>query len=45
MMLEVRAASVGAIALYTGLGFQEVARRARYYRAPEDDAVAMRLEL
>ena len=45
MLLEVRAASVGAIALYAGMGFQEVARRPRYYRDPEDDAVVMRLGL
>jgi ribosomal-protein-alanine N-acetyltransferase len=45
MMLEVRAASAGVIALYAGLGFQEVACRSRYYRDPEDDAVVMRLGL
>jgi ribosomal-protein-alanine N-acetyltransferase len=43
--LEVRAASVGAIALYAGLGFVPVGRRREYYRGPVDDAVLMRLEL
>ena len=45
MTLEVRAASAGAIALYSGLGFTEVARRTGYYRQPGDDAVVMRLPL
>src|ERR1700722_19315195 len=45
MVLEVRAASVGAIALYAGLGFTQTGRRPRSYRGPEDDAVVMRLEL
>jgi [ribosomal protein S18]-alanine N-acetyltransferase len=43
--LEVRAGSVGAIALYTGLGFVGIGRRAGYYREPVDDALLMRLEL
>jgi [ribosomal protein S18]-alanine N-acetyltransferase len=43
--LEVRAGSGGAIALYGGLGFVVVGRRAGYYREPVDDAVLMRLEL
>ncbi len=43
--LEVRAASAGAIALYTGLGFVSVGRRRGYYRDPADDALLMRLEL
>jgi [ribosomal protein S18]-alanine N-acetyltransferase len=43
--LEVRAGSGGAIALYSGLGFVVVGRRARYYREPVEDAVMMRLEL
>ena len=30
--LEVRAGSAGAIALYTGLGFVTMGRRAAYYR-------------
>jgi ribosomal-protein-alanine N-acetyltransferase len=43
--LEVRAGSVGGIALYSGLGFVVVGRRAGYYRGPLEDAVLMRLEL
>lgn len=43
--LEVRAASAGAIALYTELGFVPVGLRRGYYREPSDDAVLMRLEL
>jgi [ribosomal protein S18]-alanine N-acetyltransferase len=43
--LEVRAASAGAIALYSGLGFVVEGRRPRYYRKPMDDAVLMRLKL
>jgi ribosomal-protein-alanine N-acetyltransferase len=43
--LEVRAGSRGAIALYGGLGFIVVGRRAGYYRGSLEDAVLMRLEL
>jgi ribosomal-protein-alanine N-acetyltransferase len=43
--LEVRATSVGAIALYSGLGFVVEGRRPGYYREPKDDAVLMRLKL
>ena len=43
--LEVRAASGGAIALYSGLGFVVEGRRPGYYREPADDAVLMRLKL
>jgi len=45
MELEVRAASGGAIALYSGLGFIAEGRRPGYYQAPLDDAVLMRLKL
>ncbi len=45
VQLEVRAGSVGAIGLYTGLGFEAVGRRAGYYRDPAEDAVLMRLEI
>jgi len=45
LLLEVRAASAGAIALYSRLGFVVVGRRAGYYRDPADDALLMRLEL
>ncbi len=44
-VLEVRAASAAAVALYTGLGFTLVARRPRYYRDPEDDALLLRLQV
>lgn len=43
--LEVRAGSVGAIALYEGLGFVLAGRRAGYYREPAEDALLMRLDL
>lgn len=43
--LEVRAASTGAIALYSGLGFVAKGRRPRYYKEPVDDALLMRLDL
>jgi ribosomal-protein-alanine N-acetyltransferase len=43
--LEVRAGSAGAIALYQGLRFVEVGRRAGYYSEPEEDALLMRLKL
>jgi ribosomal-protein-alanine N-acetyltransferase len=43
VVLEVRAASAAAIALYEGLGFEPLGRRPRYYRDPEDDALMMRL--
>jgi ribosomal-protein-alanine N-acetyltransferase len=45
VILEVRAASAGAIALYTGLGFTETGRRLRYYRDPKDDALVMHCPL
>jgi [ribosomal protein S18]-alanine N-acetyltransferase len=45
MELEVRARSAGAIALYEGLGFVTVGRRAGYYREPSDDALLMQLRL
>jgi [ribosomal protein S18]-alanine N-acetyltransferase len=43
--LEVRVGSVGAIALYDGLGFVAVGRRGAYYHGPVEDALLMRLEL
>jgi ribosomal-protein-alanine N-acetyltransferase len=43
--LEVRAGSVGAIALYGGLRFVVVGRRKGYYREPAEDALLMKLEL
>ena len=45
IVLEVRASSVAANALYARLGFTQTGRRPRYYREPEDDALAMRLQL
>jgi ribosomal-protein-alanine N-acetyltransferase len=45
MQLEVRSASVAALALYRSLGFVEQGRRTRYYRDPEDDAVLMAIAL
>lgn len=43
--LEVRASNEAARALYAQLGFAETGRRARYYAAPEEDAVLLRLAL
>jgi ribosomal protein S18 acetylase RimI-like enzyme len=45
VVLEVRASSAAAIALYAGLGFTLAARRPRYYQDPADDALLMRMEL
>lgn len=45
VILEVRSASAGAIALYAGLGFTQSGRRPRYYRDPKDDALVMRCQL
>lgn len=45
IVLEVRAGSAPAIALYEGLSFVRAGRRPRYYRDPEDDALLMRLPL
>jgi ribosomal-protein-alanine N-acetyltransferase len=45
LVLEVRAASSAAVALYAGLGFTLTARRPRYYRDPDDDALLMRMKL
>ena len=43
VFLEVRAHSVGAIALYKSLGFEAISRRRHYYS--DDDALVMRLLL
>ncbi|MGA1981430.1 MAG: GNAT family N-acetyltransferase [Acidobacteriaceae bacterium] len=45
VVLEVRAAGTGAIALYTSLGFTQTGSRSRYYHNPTDDALLMRLAL
>jgi ribosomal-protein-alanine acetyltransferase len=42
VVLEVRADSIGAIALYVALGFSHAGRRPKYYSDPEDDALLMR---
>jgi ribosomal-protein-alanine N-acetyltransferase len=39
--LEVRESNAAARRLYEALGFSEVARRARYYRWPVEDAVVL----
>jgi ribosomal-protein-alanine acetyltransferase len=45
IVLEVRASNQAANSLYAKLGFTQTGRRPHYYRDPEDDALAMRLEL
>ena len=45
VFLEVRESNAAASALYGARGFAEVARRRRYYRNPQEDAVVMRLDL
>ncbi len=42
VFLEVRVSNAVARRLYQSLGFAEVARRARYYRRPVEDAVILR---
>ena len=39
--LEVRASNIGAISLYSSLGFEKVAVRKAYYSKPVEDAVLM----
>jgi len=43
--LEVRASSMGALALYRSLGFRETGVRRGYYRDPMEDAVLMSASL
>ncbi|HEX4601181.1 MAG TPA: ribosomal protein S18-alanine N-acetyltransferase, partial [Gemmatimonadales bacterium] len=43
--LEVRESNSGARRLYETVGFHEVARRARYYQRPVEDAVILRASL
>ncbi len=43
--LEVRESNLAARHLYASRGFQEVGRRRRYYRTPEEDALILRLTL
>jgi ribosomal-protein-alanine N-acetyltransferase len=45
VILEVRASNLPALGLYRRLGFVETGRRTRYYQAPAEDAVLMRLGL
>jgi ribosomal protein S18 acetylase RimI-like enzyme len=45
IVLEVRAGSEDAVALYASLGFVQTGGRPRYYRDPDDDALLLRLRL
>jgi ribosomal-protein-alanine N-acetyltransferase len=45
LYLEVRASNTAAIQLYSTRGFEEVGRRARYYRRPTEDALILRRSL
>lgn len=45
VLLEVRESNTAARALYHGLGFRELDRRARYYTDTGEDAVVMALDL
>ena len=48
MFLEVRPSNTHAIALYHGIGFNEIGRRPRYYPAAKglrEDAIVMAMEL
>jgi ribosomal-protein-alanine N-acetyltransferase len=45
VVLEVRANSSDAVALYASLGFTCAGRRPRYYLDPDDDALILRLRL
>jgi len=42
LFLEVRMSNAAARGLYASRGFVEVGRRARYYRAPVEDALVLR---
>ena len=45
LFLEVRESNLAARALYASRGFTPLARRARYYRKPVEDAIVLRLDL
>ena len=45
LFLEVRESNAAARALYAEQGFLPVARRARYYRKPVEDAIVLRMDL
>ncbi len=44
LFLEVRSRNIGAIALYTSLGFNPIGKRRAYYKNPVDDALLMELD-
>lgn len=41
IFLEVRAGNASALRLYARQGFREIARRARYYQQPMEDAIVL----
>lgn len=45
LFLEVRESNTGARKLYGARNFEEVGRRKRYYRSPEEDALILRCTL
>jgi len=45
VLLEVRPSNTGAIALYTKLGFQEIATRRGYYGDSREDALILKREI
>ena len=45
LFLEVRESNVAARRLYASRKFEEVGRRPRYYRSPEEDALILRCTL
>ena len=45
LTLEVRVSNLGAIAMYTKLGFAQVGLRPKYYHNPREDALILRKEL
>jgi ribosomal-protein-alanine N-acetyltransferase len=45
LFLEVRESNAAARKLYASRNFQEVGRRKRYYRSPEEDALILRCTL
>ena len=45
LTLEVRASNIAAIALYDGLGFENLGTRRNFYRCPKEDAVIMTKQL
>ena len=45
LFLEVRESNAAARKLYASRNFEEVGRRKRYYRSPEEDALILRCTL